>query len=79
MEMTQYNENKRWDNYYSTVPVIQLYNKYTGVVDRSDQMGQYYESSWQAKKWWRYIMWFCVYVCIVKAHILIIEQTISHI
>lgn len=56
-----------------SVPVVQLYNKYMGGVDRSDQMRQYYESSRRAKKWWRYIMWFCVDVCIVNAHILMKE------
>ena len=28
-----------------TVPVVQLYNKYMGIVDHSDQMRQYYECS----------------------------------
>ena len=56
-----------------SVPVVPLYNKYMGGVDRSDQMRQYYGSSRRAKKWWRYIMWFCVDVCIVNAHILMNE------
>ena len=28
-----------------TVPVVQLYSKYMGIVDHSDQMRQYYECS----------------------------------
>ena len=56
-----------------TVPVVQLYNKYMGGVDRSDQMRQYYECSRRAKKWWRYLLWFCVDVCAVNAHILMLE------
>lgn len=56
-----------------TVPVVQLYNKYMGGVDRSDQMRQYYECSRRAKKWWRYLLWFCVDVSVVNAHILMLE------
>ena len=49
----------------ATVPVVQLYNKYMGGVDHSDQMGQYYECSRRAKKWWQYLLWFCVDVCVL--------------
>lgn len=54
-----------------TIPAVTLYNKYMGGVDRSDQMRQYYETLRQAKKWWRYLFWFCLDVTIVNAHILI--------
>ena len=53
-----------------TIPAVTLYNKYMGGVDRSDQMRQYYETSRWAKKWWRYLFWFCLDVSIVNAHIL---------
>ena len=53
-----------------TIPVVMLYNKYMGGVDHSDQMRQYYETSRRAKKWWRYLFWFCLDVTIVNAHIL---------
>lgn len=55
------------------VPVVQLYNKYMGGVDLSDQKRQYYESSRRAEKWWRYLLWFSIDVCIVNAHILMME------
>ena len=53
-----------------TIPAVTLYNKYMGGVDRSNQMRQYYETSRRAKKWWRYLFWFCLDVTIVNAHIL---------
>ena len=53
-----------------TIPTVTLYNKYMGGVDHNDQMRQYYETSRRAKKWWRYLFWFCVDVSIVNAHIL---------
>ncbi|XP_022798311.1 piggyBac transposable element-derived protein 4-like [Stylophora pistillata] len=56
-----------------TVPVVQLYNKYMGGVDLSDQKRQYYESSRRAEKWWRYLLWFSIDVCIVNPHILMME------
>ena len=54
----------------STIPAVTLYNKCMGGVDCSDQMQQYYETSRWAKKWWRYLFWFCLDVTIVNAHIL---------
>ena len=56
-----------------TVPVVQLYNKFMGGVDHSDQMRQYYQCSRRAEKWWRYLLWFGLDVCIVNAHILMLE------
>ena len=53
-----------------TIPTVTLYNKYMGGVDHNDQMRHYYETSRRAKKWWRYLFWFCVDVSIVNAHIL---------
>ena len=41
-----------------------------GGVDHSDQMRQYYDTSRRANKWWRYLLWFCLDVSIVNAHIL---------
>ena len=55
-----------------TVPVVQLYNKYMGGVDLSDQKRQYYECSRRAKKLWRYLLWFAVDVCVVNARILML-------
>lgn len=53
-----------------TIPTVILYNKYMGGVDHSDQMHQFYETSRRAKKWWRYLFWFCLDVSIVNAYIL---------
>jgi len=53
-----------------TIPTVTIYNKYMGGVNDNDQMRQYYETSRLAKKWWRYLFWFCVDVSIVNAHIL---------
>jgi hypothetical protein len=53
-----------------TLPVVTLYNKYMGGVDRSDQMRQYYQTSRRANKWWRYLLWFGVDISIVNASIL---------
>jgi hypothetical protein len=53
-----------------SLPVVTLYNKHMGGVDRSDQLRQYYNTSRRAKKWWRYLFWFLVDVSIVNAHIL---------
>ena len=39
-----------------SLPVVKLYNKYMGGVDKSDQMRQYYETSRRASKWWRYLL-----------------------
>ena len=53
-----------------TIPAVTLCNKYMGGVDRNDQMQQYYETSRRARKWWRYLFWFCLDVTIVNAYIL---------
>ena len=53
-----------------SLPVVKLYNQYMGGVDHSDQMRQYYDTSRRANKWWRYLLWFCLDVSIVNAHIL---------
>lgn len=53
-----------------SLPVVTLYNKNMGGVDKSDQMRQYYETSRRASKWWRYLLWFGVDISITNAYIL---------
>ena len=50
---------KQKDGTYIEVPsllVVKPYNQYMGGVDHSDQMRQYYDTSRQANKWWRYLL-----------------------
>ncbi|XP_048577744.1 piggyBac transposable element-derived protein 4-like [Nematostella vectensis] len=53
-----------------SLPVVTLYNKFMGGVDKADQYRQYYEVTRHAQKWWRYLFWFGLDVAVVNAHIL---------
>jgi len=51
-------------------PVVKGYNKYMGGVDLGDQLRGAYSVSNKSRKWWRYLLWFCVDISIVNAYIL---------
>ena len=53
-----------------SLPVVSLYNKHMGSVDRANQLRQYYNISRRAEKWWRYLLWLCVDLSIINAQIL---------
>ena len=46
------------------------YNKWMGGVDRGDQIRHYYHLRLKSRKFYKYIFWFLVDVCIANAHIL---------
>jgi hypothetical protein len=52
---------------------IENYNQFMGGVDKSDQMRSYYPVGRSAKKWWKYLMWFVVELCIANAYVLYTE------
>ena len=47
-----------------------LYNQYMGGVDRNDQLRKYYHVSLKGRKFYRYIFWFLLEVCITNSYIL---------
>ena len=49
---------------------IVSYNKWMGGVDRGDQIRQYYHLRLKSRKFYKYIFWFLVDVCIANAHII---------
>lgn len=53
-----------------SAPVVNSYNKNMGGVDLQDQMRGYYAIGNKSRKWWRYLLWFCVDVSVVNAFIL---------
>ena len=53
----------------SSLPVVKLYNQYMVKVKHSVQMWQYYDTQ-RANRWWQLLLWFCLDVSIVNAHIL---------
>lgn len=57
-------------NQVPSAPVVKSYNKNMGGVDLHDQMRGYYAVGAKARKWWRYIFWFCLDVGIVNSFIL---------
>jgi hypothetical protein len=60
--------------YYINKPIaIENYNMFMGGVDLSDQMRSYYPVGRSARKWWKYLLWFIVEVCIVNAFVVYTE------
>ena len=54
-----------------TAPMsIVSYNKWMGGVDRGDQMRQYYHLRLKSRKFYKYIFWFLVDVCIANSYII---------
>ena len=49
--------------------IINYTDNYNGV-DKNDQLRSYYGIANKAKKWWKYIFWFCLDVSVVNAYIL---------
>ncbi len=65
-------------NAQSEIPcpdVIKLYNKYMGGVDLNDQLRSYYQLGRKANKYWKYIMWFYIDLCLINAWILYDQST----
>ena len=50
--------------------VADLYTSKIGGVDQADQLRSYYYTGRQTKKWYRYLWWFLVNVCVCNGHIL---------
>ena len=46
------------------------YNMYMRGVDLSDQLRGYYPPGRTAKKWWKYLFWYCLDTCICNAYLL---------
>ena len=57
---------------------IVSYNKWMGGVDRGDQMRQYYHLRLKSRKFYKYIFWFLVNVCIANSYI-IHKNIITHL
>ena len=49
---------------------VHEYNMYMGGVDLSDQLRGYYPPGRTAKKWWKYLFWYCLDTCICNAYLL---------
>lgn len=50
--------------------VVEEYNNIMGGVDRFDQLRQYYEIRRRSTKWWHRILYYCLDMAIINAHIL---------
>ena len=48
---------------------IHIYNHRMGGVDLGDQMWLYYPAGRSCKKWWRFVFWFLLDVCICNAFV----------
>ena len=49
---------------------IQEYTEHFSGVDKNDQLRSYYGISCKARKWWKYLFWFCLDVTAINAYIL---------
>lgn len=47
--------------------LIRDYNMHMGGVDLADQRRSYYPVGRESKKWWRYLLWFCVNVALINS------------
>lgn len=52
---------------------ISNYNRFMGGVDLSDQLRSYYRVGRSSVKWWRYLLWFVVDMCIINSFIIYSE------
>ena len=50
--------------------VADFYTSKMEDVDQADQLRSYYYTGRQTKKWYRYLWWFLVNVCVCNGHIL---------
>lgn len=50
--------------------LIHQYNQYMGGVDRGDQFRRYYELRMKSRKFYKYIFWFLVEVCMLNSYII---------
>ena len=55
---------------------IKLYNMFMNGVDRSDQMRMEYSTARSCRRWWTYIFWFLVDLCVSNSFILMNESLI---
>ena len=53
---------------------IKRYNMFMNGVDRSDQMRMEYSSARSCRRWWTYIFWFLIDLCVSNAFVLINES-----
>ncbi|KAK3108956.1 hypothetical protein FSP39_019728 [Pinctada imbricata] len=71
-------QRKQTDGTIINVPcprVLKIYTQFTNGVDRADQLRSTYSIYRKASKWWKYLFWFMVDVCICNAFILMKEST----
>ena len=47
---------------------VQSYNKWMGGVDQGDQLRKYYQLRLKSKKFYKYIFWFLIDVCIINTY-----------
>ena len=50
--------------------VADLYTAHMGGVDQADQLRSYYYTGRTTRKWYRYVFWFLLNICVCNAHIL---------
>ena len=61
-----------------TVPcplAVRNYNRFMGGVDYSDQLRKYYHFRLKSRKFYKYIFWFLVELCIVNTYIMCKDHT----
>ncbi|KAK3108149.1 hypothetical protein FSP39_002030 [Pinctada imbricata] len=71
-------QRKQKDGTIINVPcprVLKIYTQFMNGVDRADQLRSTYSICRKASKWWKYLFWFMVDVCICNAFILMKEST----
>ena len=64
-------DRKQQDGSTLRVPApaaIQSYNKWMGGVDQGDQLRKYYQLRLKSKKFYKYIFWFLIDVCIINTY-----------
>ena len=67
-ETTEVRRRTKEPPYQKVVKVptqVHEYNMYMGGVDLSDQLRGYYPPGRTAKKWWKYLFWYCLDTCIL--------------
>ena len=64
-------QRKQQDGFTLSIPApaaIQSYNKWMGGVDQGDQLRKYYQLRLKSRKFYKYIFWFLVDVCIINTY-----------
>jgi hypothetical protein len=73
-EVSRKQKNGEVINVPCPVVVVKQYTAYMNGVDRADQLRSSYNICRKSLKWWKYLFWFMVDVCICNAFILMRES-----